>query len=57
MNYAVRKENEIPKMIEIVFDAIRDKMDGTPNIGVYNQHMRKAEDIMKDYGLEGKYGK
>jgi len=57
LKYAVKKENEIPKLIGLVFDAIQDGIKGTPHIGVYNQHMRKAKDIMKDYGLEGEYGK
>lgn len=55
--YAAKKENEIPKLIGILLDAFNDGLKGTPHIGVYNKHMRQAKDIMKDYGLEGDYGK
>lgn len=50
LEYAVKKENEIPRLIEIIFY----KLNGKNNefIQSFNKEMRPAEEIMKDYGLE-----
>ena len=57
LEYAANKENEIPKLIEMVFDEINKNLPNSPlKIGVYNNHMRTKEEIMKDYGLEVENG-
>lgn len=48
LNYAVTKENEIPRLIEIIFNKITGN-----NFNAINKNMRSAEDILKDYGLGG----
>lgn len=52
LEYAVKKENEIPRLIEIIFE----KLNGKNNeiIQSFNKKMRTKEEIMKDYGLEVK---
>lgn len=50
LNYAIMKENEIPRLIEIIFN----KLSGSSisnGIETFNKHMRTAEEILKDYGL------
>ncbi len=50
LKYAIMKENEIPRIIEIIFN----KLSGSNisnEIGTFNKHMRSAEEILKDYGL------
>lgn len=46
---ALDKENQIPKIISMIFDMITNKT----KIGTFNKKMRSAEEIMKDYGLGG----
>jgi hypothetical protein len=48
LEYAVHKENEIPRIIQMVYDKLFDNESISFNS---NKIMRKAEDIMKDYGL------
>ena len=48
IEYAVHKENEIPRIIQMVYDKLFDNESISFNS---NKIMRKAEDIMKDYGL------
>lgn len=52
LNYAVNKENEIPRLIEIIFDKLNGKSNDI--IQSFNKKMRTKEEIMKDYGLEVK---
>lgn len=47
LEHAVYKENEIPRLIEIIFN----KIQNNDVIDTFNKKMRSAEDIMKDYGL------
>lgn len=47
LEHAVYKENEIPRLIEIIFN----KIQNNNVISTFNKKMRSAEDIMKDYGL------
>ena len=47
LKYAVNKENEIPRLIEMIFN----KLQNNDVIDTFNKKMRSAEDIMKDYGL------
>ena len=48
LEYAVYKENEIPRIIDTVFNMLSNK---TGEFGTFNKHMRSAQEIMKDYGL------
>lgn len=50
LEYAVNKQNEIPRIIDFVFDKIFGK--NTDNIPIFNKKMRSAEEILKDYGLK-----
>ncbi len=52
LEYAIKKENEIPRLIEIIFDKLNVK--NNENIQSFNKKMRSASEIMKDYGLEVK---
>lgn len=47
LEYALMKENEIPRLIEMVLN----KISNSESIGTFNKHMRTAEEILKDYGL------
>lgn len=47
LEYAINKDNEIPRLIEIIFN----KIQNNDVIDTFNKKMRSAEDIMKDYGL------
>ena len=50
LNYAIMKENEMPRLIEIIFN----KLSGSSNNGemeVFNKHMRSAKEILKDFSL------
>lgn len=48
LEHAVDKENEIPKIINMIYD----KLNKSPEaIQSFNKKMRSAEEIMKDYGL------
>lgn len=48
LNHAIYKENEIPRLIEIIFN----KLNGN-DFPIIKKQMRRAEDILKDYGLGG----
>ena len=52
LQYAVNKEQEIPRMISIIFDSLIGEKDKI--IGTFNKKMRTAKEIMQDYGLEVK---
>ncbi len=50
LKYAIMKENEIPRLIEIIFN----KLSSSNNYGemeVFNKHMRSAKEILKDFEL------
>lgn len=47
LEYAVKKENELPKIIEIIFN----KITNNQNFTSFNRKMRTATEILKDYGL------
>lgn len=49
LEHAIYKENEIPRLIEIVFN----KIFKNEEIKSFNNKMRSAEEIMKDYELGG----
>ena len=49
LEYAAEKENEIPRLINLIFKKITHNSD----FGTFNKHMRSAEEILKDYGLGG----
>lgn len=48
LKHAVDKENEIPRIISIIFDKLSNNSSA---IETFNKKMRSAEEIMKDYGL------
>lgn len=50
LKYAAEKENEIPQIINIVFESLFNKKEN--KIQPFNKKMRTAKEIMKDYGLE-----
>lgn len=50
LEYAVNKENELPKIIDMVLSKIF-KVNNS-DIPTYNKKMRTAKDILKDYGLD-----
>ena len=50
LEYAVSKDNEIPRIIEIIFNKISGNIPN--NIETFNKKMRTAKEIMRDYGLE-----
>ena len=49
LEHAISKEDELPKIIELVFKKIfknnEDSFDS------FNNNMRNAKDILKDYGI------
>ena len=47
LKHSLDKENELPKLFNMVLDYI----NGNKNIEPINKKMRSAEEIMKDYGL------
>ena len=48
LEHAIDKENEIPRIINIIYDTLNKNPEA---IQSFNQNMRSAEEIMKDYGL------
>lgn len=48
LEYAVNKENEIPRLIDLVFKKISSN---NKSFSSFNKNMRSAEEILKDYGL------
>ena len=48
LEYAIYKENEIPRLIELAFN----KFNGS-TIFKSNKLMRTKDEILKDYGLGG----
>lgn len=50
LSHAVAKEEEIPKIIRIVFEKLTNEVSNS--IEPINRKMRTAKEIMKDYGLE-----
>lgn len=48
LEHAVTKENEIPRIIEMIFNKLSNNSE---TIGIFNKKMRSTEEIMKDYGL------
>lgn len=49
--YAAKKENEIPKIINMIFEKISNNSHEV--IQQFNKKMRSSEEILKDYGLGG----
>lgn len=49
LKYAVEKEKEIPRIIELIFKKISGNTQNT--IQEFNKKMRSAKEILKDYGL------
>ena len=52
LQYAVNKEQEIPRIISMIFDNLKGEKESI--ITTFNKKMRTAKEIMKDYGLEVK---
>ena len=48
LEYAINKENEIPRLIKKILDDFDNK-----SIGTFNSKMRSAQEILSDYGLGG----
>ena len=48
LKHAVDKENEIPRIINFIYEKLNNK---SSTFDSFNKNMRKAEEIMKDYGL------
>jgi len=48
LEYAVNKENEIPRLIDLIFKRLSSNDKSFSN---FNKKMRSAEEILKDYGL------
>lgn len=48
LEHAVNKENEIPRIINMIYDSLNKNPE---SIQSFNKNMRSAEEIMKDYGL------
>ena len=53
LNHAITKENEIPKLINKVFEHLSNKTQ----FKSLKKKMKSAEELLKEYGLEGIYGK
>ena len=49
LNYAIMKENEIPRLIEIIFNKKTNSNLNDLSM-TFNKKMRSAEEILKDYG-------
>ena len=47
LNHAIEKENEIPRLIEMIFNKLTKNEEFTS----IKKNMRSAEEILKDYGL------
>ncbi len=52
LDNAVKKEQEIPKIILEIINALTNKNYSLEAMNSLNKHMRSAEEIMKDYGMK-----
>jgi hypothetical protein len=50
---AIKKENELPKLINEIVKEISNKDTFVPQFDKPVKKMRSAEEILKDYGLGG----
>lgn len=52
LDNAVKKEQEIPKIILEILNALTDKNYSISSMDSFNKKMRSAKDILKDYGMK-----